>query len=171
MLLHLTRSEMRRWTGRRVYILQASLDCDPDERRIILEHGLDTERCYTEPAAYQLQERAEAAHERAYKLSVWKARNLPSIYYQSGKSLALAIRSRLAFNVKVGDLLRGAILQSTDLAEIREAEAAISEAFVRLNASVAQARRFETGDENLLAPLDDDQPPAHPANWPRHWRT
>jgi len=149
--------------------MRVSLDCNADERRIILAHALDRERVYTEPAAFDLQARAEAAHERAHKLSVWKSSNLSSIYWQSGKLLALAIRSRLAFHVTVGDLLRGAILQSTDLAEIRDAEAAINEAFVRLNASIDQARRFEAGDEILVAPLDDD-PPAHPATWPRHWR-
>jgi hypothetical protein len=169
MLLHLARSETRRWTGRRLYSFRAALDCNADERRIILAHGLDRERVYTAPFAFDLQARAEAAHERAYKLSVWKSSNLPSIYWHSGKTLALAIRSRLAFHVTVGDLLRGAILQSTDLAEIREAEAAINEAFVRLDASIDQARRFEAGDEILVTPIEDD-PPAHPATWPRHWR-
>jgi len=169
MLLHLTRSQTRRWTGRRDYILRAALDCNADERRIILAHGLDRERAYTEPAAFELQSRAEAAHDRAYKLSVWKAKNLPAIYWQTGKLLTLAIRSRFSFHVTVADLLRGAILQSSDLAEIREAETAINDAFVRLNDSVDQARRYETGDEFLVTPLEDDAP-AHPGNWPRHWR-
>jgi len=170
MLLHLARSETRRWTGRRVYVLRVALDCQPDERRIIVAHGLDRERVYTVPVAFELQDRAQAAYDRAHKLTVWKANNVPSVYWESGKCLALAIRSRLAFHVTVGDLLAGTLLQSTDLSEIREAETAVNEAFVRLNVTVDQARRFETGDEDLLTPVQDD-PPAHPATWPRHWRT
>ena len=169
MLLHLVRSQTRRWTGRRVYILTASLDCTADERRIILAHGLDRDRAYTEPAAFQLQDRAEAAHDRACKLSAWKPKQVPNLYWQSGKFLALAIRSRFSFHVTVADLLRGATLQSTDLAEIHEAEAAINDAYVRLNASVDQARQFEAGDESLVTTLEDD-PPAHPSTWPGRWR-
>ncbi len=169
MLLHLARSETRRWTGRRVYILSASLDCNADERRIILAHGLDCQRVYTAPSAFELHERAQVAYDRAHKLSAWKPKQVPNVYWQSGKMLALAIRSRVAFHVTVGHLLAGALLRSADLVEIREAETAINDAFVHLNAGVHQVRRFETGDENLVTPLEDD-PPAHPATWPRHWR-
>jgi hypothetical protein len=173
MLLHLARAApARRWTGWPLYQLTAALDCDHDERRLILAHGIDAERLYTAPAAFDLMARAEAAHARARSLSSWKAANLPAIYWHSGNCLVLAVRARLAFHVTVGDLMRpgGALLQSTDLTEIRAAEAGLSEAVVELNAAVEAARGFEAGQENLLDPIEPDAR-THPAAWPRHWRT
>lgn len=172
MLLHLARSQTTRWTGRTLYALTAALDCDDNERRLIFTHQLDRQRLYTAPRAFALLERAEAAYTRAHQLSAWNANNLPAIYWHTGKYLALAVLSHFAFNVTAGDLLcpDGALLQSTDLTEIRTAEAELAEALVELQAAVEAARGFEAGQENLLDPIQPDTR-RHPNSWPRHWRT
>jgi hypothetical protein len=170
MLLHLARSETRRWTGRRLYSVTITFDCDDDERRIILAHGFARERIYDAPQVLDLTERAEAALTRAYQLSPWRSEQVGEIYWQSLKGLVLAVRARLGFHLTVADLLAGATLQSTDLGEILAAEVHIGQVFLHLEAAVAHVRRFEAADEDLLAPAEDDRV-THPSTWPRHWRS
>lgn len=172
MLLRLHRSERLSWMGSRIYVLTAHIECDPEEQRIVSEHGFTGEFVYISPQADELLERAEAAYERQRKLSIFNEEHQRQIAWDSLKALTLYIRAGNAYRITVADLLAGTAVECRDLVELIAVERAITSGFDQLKRITDLALTFENGAETVLTPDDDvEEPSAPPSAWPDYKRS
>lgn len=171
MRLLVTRSESRGLFRRR-YRLDIVLDVSREERRRIAHHALARQRVYTEPLAFELEREADALYQAQRKLSIFREKDQGRIAWTNLGSVIQRIRSVLAFNVKVRDLLRGTTITCPTIGDLVAIETAITQAFDALANSLDHAAAFETGRELILAPEAEEQHHARtpPADWPRHAR-
>jgi len=177
MFLYFKRSQRSTWFGARLYTLTAHIQATDAERRIIEAHGFLERLAYLDPLDHveNLERRAEAAWQAQKKLSVFNSKDVPRIYWENAKVVALSIRAyyafRSTFKVSVGDLLAGTIIESPNLSELVQTEASITKAFDPLQRLLAHALTFEQASETVLEPddVEDQLPP--PSTWPRYSRS
>ena len=169
---HIARSQSPSWWGVK-YRLSVRLYVDAEELRILRPHRLDRVEVFSDPSRQEFATAALAAHDKAakYGLIVTKARDTTAIAAAEITALVATLRSLLAFNIRVADLLHGVTIEHRSLRAITDIETVLTDGLDHIDAAVRAARSYSEETEDVFAPgADDTHDNVPPAAWGRTWR-
>ena len=168
---HITRSTTG--TFFKKYCLSVRIHADPAEVRVIREHRLEAIEIFADPLRQELENLAQAAHERAIArgLFVVRARDAAAITASEISALVSTVRAAVAFKIQVSDLLRGVTISHSSLRAISDIESVLTTCIDNLDTAVRAATSYANDTEDVFAPgTDAPDPTVPPAQWTRGWR-
>ena len=171
MYTHIARTTVPSLWGTK-YRLSIRLYADPEDLPILHAHHLDRIEVFADPLREDYAAAATAAHDRAKArgLFVTRARDTTAIAAAEMAALVSTLRGLLAFNVRVGDLLRGVTVEHRSLRAISDIETVCVDVIDRVAAAVHAARGYDLRTEEVFAPGTDQDETVPPGEWTRTWR-
>jgi hypothetical protein len=172
MNLHIVRSETRTFFGSRLYQLAARVTTTPDEIAVINHHGLDRTEIFFDPERDQLEQAAEDYHQQARARGIFttKMRDAMAVSIAETRAILSSRRALRAFNISLGDLLRGVTIENPSLHAIRDFERILIASVDTIDEALQAAARFSEPTEDMFEPGDEHEPTTPPTQWPRTWR-
>jgi hypothetical protein len=149
------RSEVRDWLGGVTYRLAMALLANAMERSALARHGLASSELWASPAALALDAEAEAALAKVTQVPLVVFGNREAVRKnaeQSKHALWLAREARKEARTTVGELLKGTVLSSREIAELEAARAGIRQGFDALARKLVLLVDYEIGHEALIDP-------------------
>lgn len=140
MQLKLTRSQRTSMMGKTVFHLDVRADISEAEQALIRKYKLGKDNIYSSEALKQLATGASKHIDAGNELIDSSA---GAAIGSTLKGYALGIASRFALKITADDLVKGKAIECKDLAEMLDAEEAVTNACKNLKAYLEMAETFD----------------------------